>query len=610
MKKILSALLVVAMLAAMFVCWTIPAMAEGEAYDGFWNTHARASEELDGYVGEKNSVAGFEYYEDGLKVTSADWSKSSTTPWTHVSTTKKVDLQQGVYMEVRIDEFDYSAGDKWFNFNIWSEQAIEEGSGDPEFGYGVQTIIRPANNGTIQVKAPEWAYKQFTKTGADSGAAAMVNTQDANGKNIITLEIGFDGTTYSLKVNGAPAPKKIIDWMNDTYAEDSEAYIGFTMQCSNPDAIQSLTVTKFGVDSSAQKPTTDDRDADKKVAKNYTYDIADIMDPYEVPEGMPAVFMNGLVDGSHLKNTPKSTVGSIVRVNGDKSIRVLGNSGLSDCGEWYVKSDVSYDIKDFPVFLCITRDFCECGGDTLEDCYSFEAGALYLCAGEVVKPASKYKVEISASGDAFFVEDEEGNVHNYIMFIYDFTEDLKEGDEGLFEGRINGTRVDFKVDLETLGRNEFDVMMQGFFVSEDEAIAFAEAYIYGDEIGGGDTETTEPTPDTEPEDETDGEDETEDTGDVEEDTTPIETQAPATTETKAPENTTAPEATTAAPEADDDEDDDDDKKEDTKAPAQTQAPAATDKAEGGCFGTIGFGAVAIVVASIAAGFVAFKKKRD
>ena len=53
-----------------------------------------------------------------------------------------------------------------------------------------------------------------------------------------------------------------------------------------------------------------------------------------------------------------------------------------------------------------------------------------------------------------------------------------------------------------------------------------------------------------------------------------------------------------------------DKKDDTKAPAQTQAPAATEEADGGCFGTIGFGAVAIVVASIAAGFVAFKKKRD
>ena len=89
MKRILSALLVVTMLAAMFVCWAIPAAAD-EAYQGFWNTHARAAEELEGYFGERNSIAGFYYYEDGLKVTSADWSKTATSPWSHVSTTEKV----------------------------------------------------------------------------------------------------------------------------------------------------------------------------------------------------------------------------------------------------------------------------------------------------------------------------------------------------------------------------------------------------------------------------------------------------------------------------------------------------------------------------------------
>ncbi len=618
MRKILSALLVVAMLSAMFVCWAVPSVAADEV-TGDWNTHARAFEEMDGYdQNDLNSVAGYEYTNDGLKVTTADWSKSASTPWSSVFTTKKVDLRDGVYMKVRIDEFDYNAGDKWFNFSIWSEQAIAEGSGDPRYGTGVQTLIRPKDNGDI--KSIEWAYKQFTKAAVDPGVAAPTAMKDDSGKTVFVLEVEYNSGAFTVKINGSPAPKKLTDWMNEYYAANNyEAYIGFTAMCSNMDAAQSFTVTEFGTSSSTYVPTTDDRTTDKKDPQNYSYDIAEIADASDVEDGMPAILMDGKNPGSDLKGIPSSVVGSIVTLNDDNTVHVLGDTSLVDAGEWHVKYDTSYDIADFPVVLCITRDYCKCGMDTLDDCMAFEAAYLYLATGEVTKAESKNKVEVTAYEELF-----QHDGHNYLAFIYDATDDLKYGESGKFEGRINATRFDFEIDITTMGRNEFDVVLQAFFADEDAALEFAMTYIYG-----------EGSEDTTPEDSDTQAPEGSDTQAPEDSDTQApegsDTQAPEGSDTQAPEgsDTQAPEGSdTQAPEGSDSqtpegsdsqtpEGSDSESKSETNAPTNntptTNAPAQTDAPaddDAGCFGTVGFGAAAIVMASLAVGFVTFKKKKD
>ena len=148
--------------------------------------------------------------------------------------------------------------------------------------------------------------------------------------------------------------------------------------------------------------------------------------------------------------------------------------------------------------------------------------------------------------------------------------------DGRFAGRINATRFDFFVDMGTPGANEFDVVMQGFFRNTEDAVAYAEAYLAanGWEPEGGDVET-DPTPDTDTSESAPAGSETE--------------TAPAGGET---ESAPAGSETETAP-----------------AGSETEtAPAGDNTASGGCFGTVGFGAIAIVAVAAVAGFVTLKKK--
>ena len=135
MKKILSTLLVAAMLLSLVIVAVVPASAA----DGDWTTYATASEYVDG--AEKSSVPGYKYTADGVQMVPADW--TGQIPFGTIQTKKPYDLKNGLYMEVRVDDYTYSAKDKWININLWSQPMIEPGSAAPEYGHGVQTLFRP-----------------------------------------------------------------------------------------------------------------------------------------------------------------------------------------------------------------------------------------------------------------------------------------------------------------------------------------------------------------------------------------------------------------------------------------------------------------------------------
>ena len=195
MKKILSALLVVAMIASMCAVFALPAAAD----DGLFDTHGKASHEVPGYDGDINSIPGYEYTNDGFKMTTADW--STGTPFSHVSTKEKVDLKNGVYMQVRVDQFNYDTDDKWLNFNIWSKDSIDEGSGDTQYGTGVQTLIRPSGAGVVGSIA--WYTEAFKSIGSSKIEDAN-KVQDAEKRNILTLVVTYDpqaGYNVTIKEN-------------------------------------------------------------------------------------------------------------------------------------------------------------------------------------------------------------------------------------------------------------------------------------------------------------------------------------------------------------------------------------------------------------------------
>ena len=569
MKKVFSLLIVLAMLASTCAIFSIPAAA----VDGIWDTHGPAYQLDDDYEGDKKSVAGYNYDSEGLHIHSADW--STTTPWSHVSTKDKVDLKQGVYMKVRIDSFEYDADDRWFNFNIRNMPTIQPGSPDKSYGIGVQSLIKINYDEANTLSIVNW----YTGAFDSAGQSAVIDNKEG-GKNILILQVSWDGSSYSLTVNGISASQPVIDYMNSNYSEDSYAHVGFTMQSSDKGGEQSATILKFGhTEEDATVPSGDD----EKESENYYGDAPHpIADPSTVPEGEPAILMTGDKEYSDIGNAPSSSIGSEISITEDMLVHVVASGDVTDCGTWSVKNEVSYDIKDFPVFMVMTKNYCTCG---VENCQGVEEISCYLPTGEKVSPGEAVQITgIAAHTNACNIEDD-----GYLFFIHDVSSELKTeaNPDGRFEGRINSSRVDMHIDTKTVGANEFDVVMQCFFRTVEDAEAYAMDYLITE---GYDPDAQPPQDDTT---EAPAGDDT--------------TEAPAgddTTEAPAGNDTTEAPAgndTTEAPAGDDT----------TEAPAgndATEAPTTGDDSSSGCFGTVGFGAIAIVAVVAAAGYVSFKKK--
>ncbi len=547
MKKILSALLVVTMIASVCAVFALPATA---ASGDFFDTHGKASHEVPGYDGDINSIPGYQYTKDGFQMTTADWTTGK--PFSHVSTKDKVNLKDGFYMQVRVDEFNYAVYDKWLNFSIWSQPSIEEGNGDTRFGTGVQTLIRPADvKGTLD--KINWYTHAFTESGSTS-IDKDYNGKDDNGNNILTLVITYDKNSgYNVIINGSKAPDKVIEYMNETYETNSMAHIGFTMYTGSTGGSQSATILKYG---DSEKTAVKPEGEGEKKPQNHIIEYAPIADPSTVPAGQPAVLMSGDTANSHLKGTPMSNFGSIISITEDKLVNVVTTKRKGDCGVWNVKNNTSYDIKDFPVIMVVVKNYCnEYVGKG--ECAAFEEASLILATGEevVINAENEIGGVYPAGEKAYFINDD-----GYLVFVCDVSDELKNEDEseGRFGGRINALRFDLiDIDTVTPGANEFDVVMQGFFRTEEEAVAYAEDYFTSNGWKGHT-----------------------DNGDNKE--TDTETDTETNTESG----------------------------DETEAKTETQAPATNDNTatSGGCFGTVGFGAIAIVAVAAVAGFVTLKKK--
>lgn len=540
MKKILSMVLVAAMLlSVVFVIAAVPAAA----VDGNWNTYGLASESGDDYAGEKKSVPGYNYTADGFHMTSADWSTS--TPFSQLSTKTKVNLKEGVYMQVRVDEFSYDAPDKWFNLFIWSTPHIDEGA--PGFGTGVQTLIRPGGSSDPAVPGACGSISWYTNEWTNSGSSTIAeeNRTVVDGKNVLTLVVTYDPTAgYAVTINGSEAPEKVVAYMNEAYKTDDSAHIGFAMLSAKKGGVQSATVLKFGTsEATATKPQGDD----SKASVDYKTEYAPIASGADIPEGTPAILMTGDLANTALANPPKSQVGTKIQIVEGNNVKVIGQSALADAGYWKVDSDVSYDIAEFPVVLCITKNLCSC---KMEDgCNAFESANVYVCTGDNVTPSPTCHVKgIDIGYDAYDI-----NGDNYLYFFYDTSLDGEK-----FTGRINGTRFDFGIDMETPGANEFEIVLQAFFRTTEEAEAYAEEVFKG--LGWTDDPVTPPEVETDPVD-------------------PVETTE---------ENVGGGE-------------------EETTKPVQNENEGG-EQTSGGCASTIGFGAIAVVAVVAATGFVAFKKK--
>ena len=186
MKKILSIIIAAATLLSVCIFTAIPTAAA----DGEWNVYTSSSYYYDDYEGEPQPIPGYEYTKDGFHTLAPDW--TDRTPVIHVQTNEKINIKDGVYMEVRVDAFSYEASDSWFNFNLWNQLHLSPGSINPKYGTGLQTLIRmhraDSAEETSNLRAVYWHGEEFKGFGGVDIEEEYASPRD-DGKIYLTLRL-------------------------------------------------------------------------------------------------------------------------------------------------------------------------------------------------------------------------------------------------------------------------------------------------------------------------------------------------------------------------------------------------------------------------------------
>ena len=513
--------LIALVIAAVMILSMIPVMAvsTSAANEGMWTTYRSAGNypaiddepDPDGEETIYPPESGYEYTSEGFTVIQPDW--SGVGPFTTVSTIEAINLKDGLYLEFRVDDYQYGGeigADHWICLTLntgKTEDGATEGyeagtktgkvaPGSPAYGGGWLTLLRGVGDGNVtslpHLTDPK--TEDFGGTFVNVGTVSAPATLDDDGREINTLEVSWTGSEYEIKVNGVVQPGQgQTTAMLEKLAPNGDVFVGITMMDGLKGGTAGLTITKFGTSASdATKPVG----SDSKEPEENNLVEAPIADPSTVEANKPAILWNP--DTVNLKSGNNINF----QVQGD-------NTWLATATETAVffslgaKRAWSYDATDFPVFGIMVKNLW------------IDSGTLWYAAGEIPGATNGYTVPFSIYDGEFYGEDEE-----YIFVPVDLTD--------MWEGRFNSIRLDFNMADETT--REFELCFAGMFRSVDEAYTYANEWLAGNtEVETKDPNATEP--ETEP-----------------------ETEAP----------TEAPEAgdTTAAPEAGDT----------TAAPQETEAP--------------------------------------
>ena len=549
MKKLIALIIAAVMILSMI---PVMAISTSAADDGMWTTYRGAGnypaiDDEPDEPGEETVYppeAGYEYTSEGFSVIQPDW--TGVGPFTTVSTVEAINLKDGLYLEFRVDDYQYGGeigADHWICLTL-NTGKTEDGAtpgteagqktgkvqpGDTAYGGGWLTLLRGVGDGNVtslpHLTDPK--TEDFGGTFVNVGTVSTTATLDDAGREINTLEVVWNGSEYEIKVNGVVQPGQAqTTAMLEKLAPDGNLFVGITMMDGLKGGTAGLTITKFGTSASdATKPVGS---GSKQPEENNLVE-APIADPSTVEPNMPAILWNP--DTYNLKSGNNCTFTAL----GDNTWRCTATESAVFFS-LNAKRSWSYDATDFPVFGIMVKNLW------------IDSGTLWYAAGEIPGATNGYTLPFSIYDGEFFGEDEE-----YIFVPVDLTD--------MWEGRFNSIRLDFAMADESV--REFDLCFAGMFRSEAEAYAYANAW-----LAQGGVETKDPDATEEPEEDT--------TADPAEDTT----AAPADGET------------TAAP-ADG---------ETTAATNDTTAPTE----EKGCGAVVGFGAVAVLAAAAAA--VALKKK--
>ena len=459
MKKLIALIIAAVMILSMI---PVMAISTSAADDGMWTTYRGAGnypaiDDEPDEPGEETVYppeAGYEYTSEGFSVIQPDW--TGVGPFTTVSTVEAINLKDGLYLEFRVDDYQYGGeigADHWICLTL-NTGKTEDGAtpgteagqktgkvqpGNTSYGGGWLTLLCGVGDGNAQSR-PHLTNPKTDDFGGtftnDGGVSNITPALDDEGREIYTLEVTWTGSEYEIKVCGVVQGGQAATTTRlEALDPNGNFFVGITMMDGTKGSNTALTITKFGTSASdATKPVgTDSKEPGENV-----FVIPEPADPSTVPVNTPAILWSpDTVD-------IKSGYNCDFIVQGDNTWRVQATE-YDLFFNFTPKRTWSYNAEDFPVFGILLRNFW------------MDTGTLRYAAGDVTQPLNK-TVPFSVYDGEFYGADEE-----YIFIPVDLT--------GLWEGRINGVRID--VHISSTDVRGFDICFAGMFRSEEEAYAYA-----------------------------------------------------------------------------------------------------------------------------------------
>ena len=439
MKKFLAFCIMLSML----LC-TIPAVAvmtHAADVPGDWTTYRAASEYPENSDKPQKPEAGYKYTEEGFTVIPADYTDS--TPFMTVQTKEPQPVQDGLYLEFRVDDYSYNGPahdtDSWICISITNKPKVVPGA--PAYGGGWMCLIR-GNGGGAEAKAESW--NTIEANGSNGGAfqnlgeTTVTPKMDNANHELYTFEATYNGSRYTFKLNGVQLNGMSVASSNlKNLDPNGEFYVGITLYSSVKDGTAALTILNYGTDKSHANPPigTDSKEPEPNLIK-----VADIADPSTVPENQPALYWDASV-----VDAPNGTNVSLAPL-GDNSFRVTMSENLGFFS-WNMSRAVSYSGTDFPVFTALLRN------------YRGDGGTLWYYGGKILGATDTNHQDWSSYDYPYYEHGED----EYVLVTIDLS--------ALWEGRINGLRTDFNVPENA---REFDICYMGFFRSVEEAESYTE----------------------------------------------------------------------------------------------------------------------------------------
>ncbi len=477
MKKLIALAIAAIMVLSMIPVMAFTASAEGESNfpeksDGFWSVWRWGNDYDDptSYC----PAPGYKYTSEGFTTIAPDY--TNHTPGFTVQTSNPVDLKQGFYMQVRIDEFAYDGGegkDEWISFHVADTPLVT--LGNITFNNNWCTLNRGTGNGTTTVQ--NFNTIMTDEEAGVNGAFNIVASpsvtvpMDEDGREIYDLEIKWTGSAYEIYVCDTLVS---VASNSDHILTFEETYVGMSIQTGVANEPINITILKQGTSKAdATTPTGDDEGTPEENVKNF----AEIIDSSTIEANQPALLWDGHKT-TYSADPNNSASNMILTPTGDYTYHAQA-TGTSCYFGWGIKSALSYEAQDFPIFVMMLKNYM--GND----------GGLYYTAGEIMANDNNHTYSWSLWSDDSKIYEAGDDEYSFVVC------DLSESAD--WAGRIHGIRPDFATDPSDEEYSQWDIEFMAFFRSVEEAQTYADEYIRNKGIDPDATQPEETEPETDPE---------------------------------------------------------------------------------------------------------------